>query len=347
MRALCLTATGGPEHLAVLDLPPPGAPSPRQVRVAMRAVALNHLDLWVAAGLREVPIPSFPHVVGADGAGVVLETGSEVHHVAVGDHVVVNPGISCGHCEACRERREVFCRQFSLLGEHRSGVAAEEVLLPATNVRRIGAAWEWPSAAAFTLTTLTAWRMLVTRAAVRPGEAVLIWGIGGGVALQALQIARYLGARVAVTSRSAEKLERARALGAEVLLHQKDDPVEVAAAAKAAFGHGADVVVDSVGQPTWTASLKALRPGGRVVTCGATGGRHAEVDLRRLFWFQWSLLGSTMGTSEEFADVVAHGDRGLFRPVLDQVRPLADAPRAYRRLADGAQFGKLVLEVPS
>lgn len=345
MRALCLTATGGPQHLAVLDVPPPGAPSARQVRIGVRAVALNHLDLWVAAGLREVPIPSFPHVVGADAAGVVLETGSEVRHVAVGDRVVVNPGISCGHCDACRERREVFCRQFSLLGEHRPGVAAEEVVLPAINVRRITAAWEWPAAAAFSLTTLTAWRMLVTRAAVRPGEAVLIWGIGGGVAVQALQIARHLGARVAVTSRSADKLERARALGADITILQRGDPMRVAAEAKEAFGHGADVVVDSIGTPTWPASLKAIRPGGRLVTCGATGGRHVELDLRRLFWFQWSLLGSTMGTSEEFAEVVAEGDKGHFRPVVDQVFPLADARDAYRRLADGAQFGKLVLEV--
>ncbi len=344
MRALCLTATGGPEHLAVLEVPRPGPPAPRQVRVRMRAVALNHLDLWVAAGLREVPIKSFPHVVVADGAGEVLEVGDEVRHVAVGDRVVVNPGLSCGHCDACRERREVFCRQFSLLGEHRPGIAAEEVLLPAINVRRLAGTWSWAEAAAFTLTTLTAWRMLVTRAAVRPGEVVLIWGIGGGVALQALQVARYLGARVAVTSRSEDKLARATSLGAELALHQ-GEVGQVATRVKEHFGQGADVVVDSIGLPTWPTSLKALRPGGRLVTCGATGGRQVEVDLRRLFWFQWSLLGSTMGTSEEFADVVSHGDRGLFRPVLDEVMPLAEARRAYRRLADGAQFGKLVLEV--
>ena len=154
-------------------------------------------------------------------------------------------------------------------------------MLPAINVRRITAAWEWPAAAAFSLTTLTAWRMLVTRAAVRPGEAVLIWGIGGGVAVQALQIARHLGARVAVTSRSADKLERARALGPDFTILQRGDPMRVAAEAKEAFGHGADVVVDSIGTPTWPASLKAIRPGGRLVTCGATGGRHVELDLRR------------------------------------------------------------------
>jgi len=164
------------------------------------------------------------------------------------------------------------------------------------------------------------------------------------VALQALQIAKYLGARVAVTSRSQEKLNRAAAMGADLAIHQVDVN-QVAVQLKEHFGQGADVVVDSIGLPTWPATLKALRPGGRVVSCGATGGRQVELDLRRLFWFQWSLLGSTMGTSEEFAEVVSHGDRGLFRPVLDQVFPLTDAAHAYRRLADGAQFGKLVIEV--
>lgn len=344
MRALCLTAAGGPDHLAVLDLPRPPSPGPRQVRVGIRAVALNHLDLWVAGGLREVPIASFPHVVAADGAGVVIEVGAEVHHVVPGDRVVINPGLSCGACEACRERQEVFCKQFSLLGEHRPGTAAEEVVLPAINVRRIGGDWSWAEAAAFSLTTLTAWRMLTTRAAVRPGEAILVWGIGGGVALQALQVARHLGARVAVTSSDPAKLARAIEFGAELGIDHATES-DVPAKVKAHFGRGVDVVVDSVGTPTWPISLRALRPGGRLVTCGATGGRHVDVDLRRLFWFQWSLLGSTMGTSQEFAEVVDLGDRGLLRPVVDRVYALADGAAAYQRLSAGGQFGKLVIEV--
>jgi NADPH:quinone reductase-like Zn-dependent oxidoreductase len=172
---------------------------------------------------------------------------------------------------------------------------------------------------------------------------VLIWGIGGGVALQALKIAQHLGARVAVTSSSPAKLERARDLGAELTINHADD--DVAAVFKTHFGRGADVVVDSVGEATWSRSLKAIRPGGRYVTCGATGGRRVELDLRRLFWFQWSLLGSTMGTSREFAEVVALGDRGLLRPVIDRIFPLEEGVEAYRRLADAQQFGKLVLEV--
>lgn len=344
MRALCLTATGGPDRLALLDIPRPAPPGPRQVRLAMHAVALNHLDLWVAGGLREVPIANFPHVVAADGAGVVMDVGSEVHHVVPGDRVVINPGISCGTCDACRDRQEVFCRQFSLLGEHGPGTAAEEVVLPAINVRRIAGSWSWAEAAAFSLTTLTAWRMLTTRAALHPGEVVLIWGVGGGVALQALQIARHLGARVAVTSSAHDKLERAGKLGAELLIDHANES-DLSAIVKAHFGRGADVVVDSVGSPTWPMSLRCLRPGGRLVTCGATAGRHVEIDIRRLFWFQWSLLGSTMGTSVEFAEIVDLGDQGLLRPVVDSVYPLADGAAAYQRLIAGGQFGKLVLEV--
>lgn len=344
MRALCLTATGGPEHLALLDIPSPALTRPDEVRIGVRAVALNHLDLWVADGLREVPIPSFPHVVGADGAGEVLEVGDAVNHLAVGDRVVINPGLGCGSCEACQADEEIFCRHFALLGEHRAGTAAEEVVVPARNVLPIRGEWSWPEAAAFTLTTLTAWRMLTTRAGLRRDELVLIWGIGGGVAIQALQIARHLGARVAVTSSSDDKLARAAALGAELgVNHAREE--DVARAVKTHFGRGVDVVVDSVGTPTWPQSLRAMRPGGRLVTCGATGGRYVDLDLRRLFWFQWSLLGSTMGTAREFAEIVALGDAGVLRPVVDAVHPLADGVRAYRRLAEAQQFGKLVLEV--
>ncbi len=344
MRALCLTATGGPQHLRLLDLPSPQLSAPDAVRVGIRATALNHLDLWVADGLPAVPIPSFPHIVGADGAGVVLEVGTAVTHLAPGDRVVINPGLSCGECAACQAGQEVFCREFSLLGEHRSGTAAEEVILPARNLLPIRGEWSWAEAAAFSLTTLTAWRMLTTRARFARGETALIWGIGGGVALQALQIVRHLGGRAIVTSSSAEKLARALALGAELALNHRDD-ADLLRRVKDHWGHGADVVVDSVGAPTWERSLRALRPGGRLVTCGATGGAEALLDLRRLFWFQWSLLGSTMGTSAEFAEVVALGDAGLLRPVIDSSVPLADGPDAYRRLAEGGQFGKVVLEV--
>ncbi|MES2305399.1 MAG: zinc-binding dehydrogenase [Gemmatimonadota bacterium] len=346
MRALCLTATGGPENLALLELPSPPLRHAGEVRIGIRAVALNHLDLWVARGLPGIPVPDFPHVVGCDGAGVVLEIGAAVTHLAVGDRVMINPGWGCGECDACRTGDDVFCRQFGVQGEHRSGSAAEEVVVPGRVVMPIRGEWSWAEAAAFPLATLTAWRMLTTRARLASDETVLIWGIGGGVALAALQIARHLGARVAVTSGNPDKLARAKAFGAELLVDHREN-ADVATAVKGHFGHGADVIVDSVGSATWGKSLRALRPGGRLVTCGATAGHDVALDLRRLFWFQWSLLGSTMGTPREFAEVVALGERGLLRPVIDAVLPLADGSEAYRRLAAAEHFGKLVLEVSS
>jgi NADPH:quinone reductase-like Zn-dependent oxidoreductase len=345
MRALCLATSGGPGKLALIDIPRPALQAPDEVRIAVRAAALNRLDLAVATGLPGVPVPRFPHVVGTDAAGVVLEVGADVTHLRPGDRVVVNPGISCGQCEACVTKQEVFCRQFGVMGEHRPGLAAEEVVLPGKNVLPIQGEWSWAEAAGFTLATLTAWRMLTTRAHLSGDEAVLIWGIGGGVASAALQVARHLGARALVTSSSAEKLARAAALGAEAGFDHAtaDVPAEV----KRHLGRGVDVVVDSVGEATWPRTLKALRPGGRVVTCGATSGHDVAIDLRRLFWFQWSLLGSTMGTSTEFAEVVALGNQGKLRPAIDSVVPLAAGKDAYQRLADGQQFGKLVLEVSS
>ncbi len=344
MRALCLTAPGGPEHLALLDLPAPPLGAPDEVRIGVRSIALNRLDLWVAGGLPGAASTGFPRVVGTDAAGVVLAVGPAVSHVRPGDRVMVNPGLSCGRCEACTAGEEVFCRSFGVLGEHFGGTAAEELVLPARNVVLLEGEWSWAEAAAFPLATMTAWRMLTTRARLAAGETVLIWGIGGGVAIAALQIARFLGARIAVTSSSAAKLARAAELGAELILDHASG-ADLPAAVKAHFGRGVDLVVDTVGAPTWPHSLRALRPGGRLVTCGATGGPNIELDLRRLFWFQWSLLGSTMATNAEFAAVAAHGNAGRFRPPIDAIFPLAEGAAAYRRLAAGDQFGKLVLEV--
>ncbi len=344
MRALCLTAIGAPPQLQILERPAPPPAGPGEVRIGIRAVALNHLDLWVARGAPGVPTPTLPHVVGCDGAGEVLEVGTGVTHLQVGDRVMINPGWGCGHCEACTSGDDVYCRAFGVMGEHRPGAAAEEVVIPARQAVPIRSEWSWAEAAAFPLATLTAWRMLTTRARVQPGEAVLIWGIGGGVATQALQIARHLGARVVVTSSSEAKLTAATALGAELGINHAST-ADVPRAVKAHFGHGADVIIDSVGSATWEPSLRALRPGGRLVTCGATTGHAVELDLRRLFWFQWSVLGSTMGTPAEFAAIVARGEEGLLRPIIDAVHPLADAPTAWRQLAEGRQFGKLVLEV--
>lgn len=343
MRALTLTATGSLDHLAVQDVPLPPLERPDDVRIRIRAAALNHLDLFVARGLPGVE-PVFPHVVGADGAGEVDAVGDAVTDWARGDAVMINPGLSCGSCGFCTEGEESLCPGFRLLGEHRSGTVAEYVVVPAANLARVPAGMPWPVAAAFPLATLTAWRMLVTRAQLQRGEWLLVWGVGGGVALACVRIAAMLGARVIATSGTPAKLAAAQAAGAEVLVDHRQDDV-VAAVRAATGGRGADVVADSVGAATWPVSLRALRRGGRLVTCGATSGPHVQLDVRKLFWHQWSLLGSTMGSRAEFATIAAHAAAGRLWPVVDTTVPLARAVEAFRRLDAGEQTGKLVIEV--
>jgi NADPH:quinone reductase-like Zn-dependent oxidoreductase len=313
------------------------------VRVRIRAAALNRLDLWMTAGLPSVT-PSFPFIVGSDGAGEVEEVGAGVHQVRPGDRVMINPGISCGRCPACEEGEESVCREFRLLGEHLPGTAAEYVVVPAGNLGPVPEGMPWPQAAGFSLATLTAWRMLSGRARLRAGETALIWGIGGGVSLAALQIVLLLGGRAIVTSGSDAKLDTARSLGAAAALHHGRDDV-VAEVRRLTGGRGADVVVDSVGERTWPDSLRALRRGGRVAICGATTGPAAAFDLRRLFWHQWSILGSTMGSRREYAEIVRLAHQGRLWPVVDRVVPLAEGASAYERMRRGEQTGKLVLEV--
>jgi NADPH:quinone reductase-like Zn-dependent oxidoreductase len=309
----------------------------------MRTAALNRLDLFIAAGLPGSPL-QFPHVVGSDGAGVVEQTGDAVRRFHAGDRVMINPTLSCGECPACGEGEHSLCARLRVLGEHCAGTVAEFVVVPAQNLVPVPTAMPWPQAAAFSLATLTAWRMLVTRARLEAGETVLIWGIGGGVALAALQIAKLIGARTIVTSGSEAKLEVARGLGADVGLDHRSADV-VAEVKRHTGSRGADVVVDSVGEETWSGSLRVLRRGGRLVVCGATTGPMVSLDLRRLFWHQWSILGSTLGNRQEYAEIVRHAGEGRLWPVVDRVVPLAAGIAAFERLQRGEQFGKLVIEV--
>ncbi|HKU59824.1 MAG TPA: zinc-binding dehydrogenase [Gemmatimonadales bacterium] len=345
MQALTLTEVGGLEHLLLQEVPAPRPISPHDVQVRIRCAALNRLDLFVSGGLPDLPI-TFPHVVGSDGAGVVESVGAEVTSVRPGDRVMINPGISCGHCAACLEGEEPLCPDYAILGEHRPGTAGELVVVPDVNLAPVPADMSWPQAAAFSLATLTAWRMLAGRAGLRAGETVLVWGVGGGVGMAALQIAVLLGARVIVTSGSDAKLAVARQHGAAVTLNHATDDV-VAAVKRETGGRGADVVVDSVGERTWDPSLRAVRRGGRIVVCGATTGPRVGFDLRRLFWRQWSILGSTMGSRREYAEIVRLAHQGRLRPVVDQVVPLARGADAYARMQRGEQTGKLVIEVSS
>jgi NADPH:quinone reductase-like Zn-dependent oxidoreductase len=344
MRGLIISAHGGLDQIEYRDdLPAPELRAPTDVRVRMRAAALNHLDLFALRGLPGVTITP-PWVLGADGTGIVESVGDAVRSVAVGDTVVINPGLSDRTCEYCLAGEQPLCLRFGILGEHFPGTMAEYVVVPASNVLRIPAGADAADAAAFTLATLTAYRMLVTRAQLKAGERVLIWGIGGGVAIACLQIAKLIGAHVTVTSGSDEKLARARDLGADDTINHRG--VDVGREVRARTGKkGVNVVVDSVGEATWAQSLGALGRAGRLVTCGGTSGPMVTTDVRKLFWNQWNIMGSTMGNDAEFAAVVEHFQAGRLRPPIDMVFPLSEGRAAFSRLEAGAQFGKIVLRI--
>ncbi|MGH7670781.1 MAG: zinc-binding dehydrogenase, partial [Gemmatimonadaceae bacterium] len=285
-----------------------------------------------------------PWVVAADAVGVVDQVGSGVNGVREGDTVVLNPGISDRTCAYCRDGEQSLCLRFGILGEHVPGTATEYVVVPGPNVRPIPPNTPVDQAAGFGLVTLTAWRMLVTRAQLRAGERVLIWGIGGGVATAALQICKLMGAEVWATSSSDAKLEKARVLGADHTVNHRTQ--DVAGEIRTATGKaGVDVVVDNVGVATWKHSIDALGKRGRLVTCGGTSGPMVETDVRRLFWNQYSILGSTMGNDAEFAAVVEQLCEGRLLPPVDRVYALADGRAAYARLQAGEQFGKVVVRV--
>jgi len=348
VRACVLTGTGGDlaDNLEITDVPDAPAPQAGEVRVTMHAAALNHLDLFVAEGLPG-GADRFPHIVGADGAGVVESVGSGVTMVRAGDRVFLNPGISDYTCEFCLAEEHSLCVNYRLLGEHLPGTMAQLVTLPAHNVAHmpvLSPELTWAEGAAFSLVTLTAWRMVVTRARLQAGETVLIWGIGGGVSLAALRIAKLLGARAIVTSSHDAKLAAARRLGADVTINHRTQKVsqEVRTLTQK---RGVEVVVENVGEATWEESLRCLKRGGRLVTCGATSGPEVGMDLRRVFWHHYTIMGSTMGNAREYAEIVRRLGEGQLRPVVDKVFPMTDVRRAYERLAKGEQLGKVVVEV--
>ena len=295
-------------------------------------------------GIPGVPV-AFPHVPGADGAGVVEALGPGVTGPAPGTRVVLQPGLSCGTCEFCLAGERSLCVRYRILGEHLPGTFAEKIAVPASNVYPAPAGLDAEKAAAFPLAALTAWRMLVTRAALRPGETVLIHGVGGGVSTFALQIAKLCGAsRVIVTSSSAAKRARALELGADEAIDYT--ATDVGKAVREMTGkRGVDVVVDSVGASTWKHSLTAAAKKGRIVTCGATSGPAPQENINVIFWKQLSILGSTMGTDAEFTAMLAAVEAGRLEPVVDTVFPLGDVRKAYERMASGEAFGKIVLKV--
>jgi len=328
VKAVRIHEDGGPDVLRYEDVADP-EPGPGEALVALRAAGLNHLDLWVRKGLPSVPKP---RILGADGAGEVVALGDGVDGLEVGQRVVLNPGIPHGE-------------RVTVVGEHTDGTCCELKAIAATQLYPLDASLSFEQGAAFPLTFETAFRMLVTRASLVEGEWVLIWGIGGGVALAAFEISRALGARTIVTSSSSEKLARATELGADAVVnHANADVVE--AVKDATGGRGADVVVETVGEATWERSLSAVAQSGRVVVCGATSGHSPPARLYRLWWKQLSVLGSTMGMPSDFEGAYELVRSGRARVHVDSVFPLADARRAHERLESGAQFGKVVLSIP-
>ncbi len=340
MRAVRMHRHGGPEVLVYEDAPDPAA-GPTDVLVRVRAASLNHIDLWVRAGLPRLRV-QFPHILGADVAGVVAGVGDRATGVRVGDEVVLAPGISCGQCPACSAGEDTLCPSYSVLGEHVPGGYAEYVAVPRVNVLPKPARLSFEDAAAVPLVFLTAWNMLVTHARIRYGDTVLIWGAGSGVGSAAIQIARLFAARVIATAGAAWKLERARALGAdEVISHAEQNVYDEVR--KMTDRRGVDVVFDHVGTATWETSLKVLARGGRLATCGATTGPEATTDIRYIFGRQISIYGTWVGTKRELREVMRLVDAGRLDPVVHTVLPLADAAEAHRMMERREQFGKIVL----
>jgi NADPH:quinone reductase-like Zn-dependent oxidoreductase len=327
VKAVRIHEDGGPEVLRYEEVEDPVA-GPAEVLVRFHAAGLNHLDIWVRKGLPSVPKP---RILGADGAGLVAALGEGVEGFAVGDRVVLNPGIPHGD-------------RITVVGEHTDGTHCELKAVPAAQLYPLVEALTFEEGAAFPLVFETAHRMLVTKAAVTEGEWVLIWGIGGGVALASFEIARALGARTMVTSSSREKLLRARALGADLAVnHEEEDVVE--AVKEATGGRGADVVVETVGEATWERSLSAAKVNGRIVVCGATTGHSPPARLYRLWWKQLVVYGSTMGLPSDFESAYGLIRDGKARVHVDSVFPLAEAAEAHKRLESGSQFGKVILSI--
>jgi NADPH:quinone reductase-like Zn-dependent oxidoreductase len=340
VKTLLFHQFGGPEVLRYEDAPDPKI-GPGEVLVRVRACALNRLDLFVREGIPALKTP-LPFWTGCDIAGDVVEVGADFQDVKVGDRVAVNPNLTCGRCEYCIQGEDSLCLRYGILGEHVPGGLAELVKVRGDNILALPPHISYEDAASFILASMTAWRMVVTQGQVRPGQDVLILGVGGGVSSTAVQIAKLCGARVFVTSSSDEKLERAKKVGADVgINYAKEDW------AKAVFEktgkRGVDVVIENVGASTWKQSLRSLRKGGRLITCGATTGPIGETDIRIVFWNQIHIIGSTMANRREFNEVMTQLFRGTLKPIVDRVFPLKEGADAQRLLAEGKQFGKLVL----
>jgi len=341
MKAIVLRKPGLDPVLSVEDTETP-SPSKGEVLVRLRWASLNHLDLWVKRGL---PGGKYPMICGADGSGFIEELGADVDGLSRGDEVLLDPTISCGTCEYCRKNEHSLCIEVALLGERRDGTFAQYISVPHQNVHRVPKGLSLEEAAAFPLTFVTAWRMLVSKAGLRKDEWVLIHGIGGGVSTAALVLSVKKGARAIVTSSSEKKLDKAKDLGAAFTVNYSTQNTE-REVMRITEKRGVDVVVDSIGKSTWLGSIRSLAKGGRLVTCGATTGPDPATDIVRIFWNQLSIFGSTMGSRSEFSDMVTAVEEEGLRPVIDSKYTMENFLQAHRRMEEAGQFGKILIEIP-
>ena len=342
MKAIVFEQHGPPNVLKFIDVPQPVI-KPNEVLVRVKACALNHLDLWVRQGLPGVSFP-LPHIPGSDVAGEIAQVGSDVTSVRVGQKVVLAPGVTCGKCPACVSGLDNRCRHFTNLGYMIDGGCAEFVRVPEVNCLPYPENLSFEEAAAVPLVFQTAWHMLVGRAQLQPGEDVLILGASSGVGSAAIQIAKFFGARVITTAGTDEKLQKAKQLGADHGINHKSQKIREEVR-RITNKRGVDVVFEHVGTATWDESIASLAPSGRLVTCGATTGFDAKIDLRFLFSRQLSLLGSYMGTKSELHTVLKLVAAGRLEPIVDRIFPLAEAAAAHAYLESSSQFGKVVLRV--
>ena len=340
MKAVVFSQHGGPEVLQYQDVPKP-KPGPAEVVIQVKAASINHIDIFLRRGMPGVKVP-MPKIVGSDASGIVSDLDPAVSGLSVGQRVTINPGISCGHCEFCAAGFGSQCASWAMVGENRDGTYAEYVAVPAHIVLPIPDSMSFEEAAAAPLVFITAWSMMVGKGNIRPGEDVLILGAGAGVGTAAIQIAKLVGCRVFAAASSAEKLQRAKALGADILIDYRADEFDKKIR-ELTNRRGVDVVVDYVGADTWVRSLRSARRGGRILTCGATTGFAPQTDLRQIFFRQLQVFGSTMGSHHDFLDVMKCIFRGQLKPVIDRVLPLAEAHKGHELIEQRAVFGKLIL----
>lgn len=344
MKAACIFEHGELDKIKVSEIDTPKI-GPNDILIRTKYGALNHLDIFVVKGWPGLNL-HMPHVLGSDGAGFVEEVGSEVSTCQVGDHVTVNPGISCGKCYQCLSGRQNFCNEFSIIGENQNGTFAEFFKIPEVNVLKLPPEFPIKDAAAAPLTFLTAWRMLATQGQIKHGNYVFIHGAGGGVASAAIQIAKIFDATVITSTSSEEKQIKAESLGADhVINYVENQDYSKYVYRELTDKKGVDIVIDSVGNATFPTSIRLLKPGGRLITCGVTSGPKTDLDIRHIFWKQLEIKGSTMSNQSEFRDVMELVIKKKISPVVDKVFPLDQVNEAEEYLKNANQFGKVLIEI--